>query len=51
MDFQDFLQHVPNLIPVELPAEKAHVKMAPLERIQLMKNLDLSTKIQELRPL
>ncbi|MCI9844655.1 NUDIX hydrolase [Flavobacterium pectinovorum] len=44
MDFQDFLQHVPNLIPVELPAEKAHVKMAPLERIQLMKNLDLSTK-------
>ena len=44
MDFQDFLQHVPNLIPVELPAEKAHAKMAPLERIQLMKNLDLSTK-------
>lgn len=44
MDFQDFLQHVPNLIPVELPAEKAHVKMAPLERITLMKNLDLSEK-------
>lgn len=44
MDFQDFLQHVPNLIPVELPAEKAHVKMAPLERIALMKNLDLSEK-------
>ena len=44
MDFQDFLQHVPNLIPVELPAEKAHVKMAPLERVALMKNLDLSEK-------
>ena len=44
MDFQDFLQHVPNLIPVELPAEQAHVKMAPLERIQLMKNLDLATQ-------
>lgn len=44
MDFQDFLQHVPNLIPVELPAEKAHVKMAPLERIALMKSLDLSEK-------
>ncbi|EJL61354.1 NUDIX hydrolase [Flavobacterium sp. CF136] len=44
MDFQDFLQHVPNLIPVELPAEKAHVKMAPLERVTLMKNLDLSEK-------
>ncbi|WP_163408184.1 NUDIX hydrolase [Flavobacterium ajazii] len=44
MDFQDFLQHLPNIIPAELPAEKAHVKMAPLERVQLMKNLDLSTK-------
>ncbi|MEO8239008.1 MAG: CoA pyrophosphatase [Flavobacterium sp.] len=44
MDFQDFLQHVPNLIPVELPAEKAHVKMAPSERVALMKNLDLSQK-------
>lgn len=44
MDFQDFLQHVRNLIPVALPAENAHVKMAPPERIQLIKNLDLSTK-------
>lgn len=44
MDFQDFLQHLPNIIPAELPAEKAHVKMAPLERVQLMQNLDLSTK-------
>lgn len=44
MDFQDFLQHLPNIIRAELPAERAHVKMAPLERIQLMKNLDLATK-------
>ncbi|MGO4770313.1 CoA pyrophosphatase [Flavobacterium sp. W22_SRS_FK3] len=44
MDFQYFLQHVPNLIPVELPAWEAHVKMAPLERIQLMKDLDLLTQ-------
>ncbi|SEO81978.1 8-oxo-dGTP pyrophosphatase MutT, NUDIX family [Flavobacterium sp. CF108] len=44
MDFQDFLQYVPNLIPVELPAESAHAKMAPLERIQAMKNLDIDAK-------
>ncbi|MDR6761571.1 8-oxo-dGTP pyrophosphatase MutT (NUDIX family) [Flavobacterium sp. 2755] len=44
MDFQDFLQYVPNLIPVELPAESAHAKMAPLERIQALKNLDIDAK-------
>lgn len=44
MDFQDFLQYVPNLIPVVLPAETAHVKMAPLERIQTLKNLDIDAK-------
>ncbi|MBF4516432.1 CoA pyrophosphatase [Flavobacterium sp. ANB] len=41
MDFQDFLQYVPNLIPVELPAEAAHIKMAPKERTEALKNLDL----------
>jgi 8-oxo-dGTP pyrophosphatase MutT (NUDIX family) len=41
MDFQDFLQYVPNLIPVELPAFAAHIKMAPKERIQALKNQDL----------
>ncbi|OIV41440.1 NUDIX hydrolase [Flavobacterium johnsoniae] len=41
MDFQDFLQYVPNLIPVELPAQSAHLKMAPKERIQALKNLDI----------
>ncbi|MGN7809383.1 NUDIX hydrolase [Flavobacterium sp. 22076] len=44
MDFQQFLQYVPNLIPVELPAETAHAKMAPLERIQALKNLDINAK-------
>ncbi|WP_264551600.1 NUDIX hydrolase [Flavobacterium sp. N2038] len=44
MDFQDFLQYVPNLIPVELPATFAHIKMAPKERIQELKNLDLGSK-------
>jgi len=41
MDFQDFLQYVPNLIPIELPAEAAHVKMAPKERAEALKNIDL----------
>jgi 8-oxo-dGTP pyrophosphatase MutT (NUDIX family) len=44
MDFQDFLQYVPNLIPVELPATMSHIKMAPKGRIEELKNLDLSTK-------
>ena len=41
MDFQDFLQYVPNLIPVALPAVAAHIKMAPKERIEALKNPDL----------
>jgi len=44
MDFQDFLQYVPHIIPVKLPAESAHAKMAPSERINELKNLDLKTK-------
>ncbi|MRX39761.1 NUDIX domain-containing protein [Flavobacterium sp. LC2016-23] len=44
MDFQDFLQYVPNLIPVELPAVSAHIKMAPKERIEALKNLDLKVE-------
>ncbi|MDQ6469315.1 CoA pyrophosphatase [Flavobacterium sp. LHD-80] len=44
MDFQDFLQYVPNLIPVELPATNSHIKMAPKERMQELKNLDISAK-------
>lgn len=44
MDFQDFLQFVPNLIPVALPAEEAHLKMAPAERADALKNIDLKEK-------
>ena len=33
MNFQDFLEYVPKLIEVELPASEAHYKMAPLDRI------------------
>ena len=44
MDFQDFLQYVPILIPVELPATLAHIKMAPKERIEALKNLDFKAE-------
>ena len=37
MDFQDFLKYVPNLVQAKLPAFEAHVKMAPLERINALK--------------
>jgi len=44
MDFQEFLEYVPKLMEVSLPASEAHFKMAPLERIESMKNLNLETK-------
>lgn len=44
MDFQDFLQYVPNLIPVELPANLSHLKMAPKGRLEELRNIDLKTK-------
>lgn len=37
MDFQEFLQYVPKLIEARLPAFDAHIKMAPLERIESLK--------------
>lgn len=42
MDFTDFLEQVPKLKDVELPGSEAHYKMAPLERIESMKNGDVS---------
>jgi 8-oxo-dGTP pyrophosphatase MutT (NUDIX family) len=44
MDFQDFLKYVPDLMKVELPASEAHFKMAPLERIDSLKNLDMKNE-------
>lgn len=44
MDFQEFLKYVPKLMEVALPASEAHFKMAPLERIESMKNLNLEIK-------
>ncbi|HRA72072.1 MAG TPA: coenzyme A pyrophosphatase, partial [Flavobacterium sp.] len=40
MNFQDFLKYVPKLVEVDLPAKEAHFKMAPLERIESLKNLN-----------
>ena len=44
MDFQEFLQFVPKLIDVKLPAFDAHVKMGPLERLQHYQNIDHTDK-------
>lgn len=44
MNFQEFLEHVPNLATAELPAEVSHLKMAPLERIENLKKLNDSFK-------
>lgn len=44
MNFQDFLEYVPKLMEVTLPASEAHFKMAPLERIESLKNLNLENK-------
>ena len=41
MDFQEFLQYVPKLIDARLPAFDAHVKMAPLERLESLKNINI----------
>ncbi|MFV7234173.1 NUDIX hydrolase [Flavobacterium sp. ZB4R12] len=38
MDFQDFLKYVPNFAQAKLPAFEAQIKMAPLERIDALKN-------------
>lgn len=44
MDFQEFLEYVPKLMTAELPAEISHIKMAPLERIESLKNFDIGIK-------
>ena len=44
MDFQDFLKYVPKFSEVTLPASEAHFRMAPSERIEGMKNLNIASK-------
>ena len=43
MEFKDFLKYVPQLIEVALPANEAHYKMAPFERIESLKKLDIDS--------
>lgn len=43
MDFTEFLAAVPKIISEKLPDEVSHGKMAPLERMEIMRNLDLET--------
>ena len=43
MNFQDFLEYVPKLAKVTLPAKEAHFKMAPFERIESLKNLNMES--------
>jgi 8-oxo-dGTP pyrophosphatase MutT (NUDIX family) len=43
MDFQVFLEYVPKLVDVQLPAKEAHFKMVPLERIESLKNQNLDS--------
>jgi 8-oxo-dGTP pyrophosphatase MutT (NUDIX family) len=44
MDFQYFLEYVPNLADAKLPAMEAHIKMAPFERIESLKNSAIENK-------
>ena len=44
MDFQEFLRFVPKLINAGLPAFDAHIKMAPLERLESLKKSTIETE-------
>lgn len=44
MDFQEFLRYVPKLIEAKLPAMDAHMKMAPLERLESLKNINIDNE-------
>lgn len=41
MNFLKFLHYVPKLVTIPLPGQEAHYKMAPLERIEGLRQLDL----------
>lgn len=43
MNFQEFLKYIPKIAKENLIGEEAHQKMMPLERIEIFKNLDMST--------
>lgn len=41
MEFREFLRHVPKIAKESLPGEDAHLKMAPPERMAILKKLDI----------
>ena len=42
MFFHEFLEYIPKILQVPLPAESAHIKMAPLERVLKMREVNLA---------
>lgn len=44
MDFDKFLNRSPNLRKIKLPGVEAHHKLAPILRLQELKNLDIDKK-------
>ncbi len=40
MHFEEFLKYTPKIQNVALPATHAHAKMAPSNRLELLKNID-----------
>jgi len=42
MHFDEFLKYTPKIRNVELPATQAHAKMAPSNRLDLLKNVDFN---------
>jgi 8-oxo-dGTP pyrophosphatase MutT (NUDIX family) len=43
MDFQEFLKYVPKFLEVILPAQEAHFKMVPFERLESLINQNLAS--------
>lgn len=41
MDFQLFLKYIPQIVQAQLPASVSHCKMAPMERMQLLKKINI----------
>ncbi len=41
-DFEKFITAIPKILNAALPGEDAHIKMAPPERSELIRNLDLT---------
>lgn len=44
MNFQDFLPLIPKIVAMPLPAVDSHLKMAPKERMAILKELDYSDR-------